>query len=148
MKRKENKRNGKSFFCKKKSETPFGNIVFHGKMHICAKYGNCMMNYALKMAMTMCIWLETHESSYMLSLFVKFFFNICQNSSLSFFLRNSTYKRTPCKRFAFFDIVFIFYYFFSKWVKSYCRWFLRITAGSIESICNTLTLRSLVFGHC
>jgi len=74
MKRKENKRNGKSIFCKKRSETPFGNIVFHGKMHICAKYGNCMTNYALKMAMTMCIWLETHESSYMLSLFVKFFF--------------------------------------------------------------------------
>ena len=112
MKRKENKRNGKSIFCKKRSETPFGNIVFHGKMHICAKYGNCLTNYALKMAMTICIWLETHESSYMLSLFVKFFFNICQNLSLSFFLRNSTYKRTPCKRFAFFDIVFIFFYFF------------------------------------
>ena len=55
------------------SENPFGSIVFHGKMHICAKYGNCMTNYALKMAMTICIWLETHESSYMLSLFVKFF---------------------------------------------------------------------------
>ena len=58
----------------KKSETPFGNIVFQGKMHICAKYGNFMMNYARKMAMTKGIWLETLECSYMVSLFVKVFF--------------------------------------------------------------------------
>ena len=56
------------------SENPFGSIVFHGKMHICAKYGNFMMNYAMKMAMTTGIWLETHESSHMVSLFVKVFF--------------------------------------------------------------------------
>src|SRR6266540_3304750 len=74
MKRKENKRNGKLIFCKKKSETPFGNIVFHGKMHICAKYGHFMTNYAMKMAMTTVIWLESHECSYMMSLFVKVFF--------------------------------------------------------------------------
>ena len=46
------------------SENPFGSIVFHGKMHICAKYGNFMTNYAMKMAMTTGIWLETHESSH------------------------------------------------------------------------------------
>ena len=43
-------------------------------MHICAKYGHFMMNYAMKMAMTTVIWLESHECSYMISLFVKVFF--------------------------------------------------------------------------
>ena len=43
-------------------------------MHICAKYGNFMTNYARKMAMTKGIWLETLECSYMVSLFVKVFF--------------------------------------------------------------------------
>src|SRR5436189_2825867 len=105
------------FFVKKKSETPFGNTVFQGKMHMCAKYGNFMMKYARKMAMTKGICTENLECSYMVSLFVKFFFKICQNSSLSFFLINSTYKKTPCKRFAFFDIFFIFFDFFPKGKK-------------------------------
>src|SRR6266498_4159340 len=102
------------FFCKKKSETPFGNIVFQGKMHICAKYGHFMTNCAMKMAMTTVIWLESHECSYMISHFVIFFLKICENSSLSFFITNSTYNRTPCKKFAFFDIFFIFFDFFSE----------------------------------
>ena len=59
----------------KKSESPFGSIVFQGKMHISAKYGNFMMNYARKMAMTKGIWPETLECSYMVSLFVKVFFS-------------------------------------------------------------------------
>src|SRR6266508_3575187 len=46
-----------------------------------------------------------------------FFFKFCQNSSLSFFLTNSTYKKTPCKRFAFFDIFFIFFEFFGNGEK-------------------------------
>ena len=54
-------------------------------MHICAKYGNCMMNYALKMAMPMCIWFENHESSYMISLFVKFFFQTLSKFKFSIF---------------------------------------------------------------
>src|SRR6266498_145204 len=102
-------------------------------MHICGKYGNCMTNYALKMAMPMCIWFENHESSYMISLLLSFSFKLCQNSSLAFFLRSSTYKRTPCKRFAFFDIFFIIFDFFSKRDKSYCRRFLKITAGSTKA---------------
>src|SRR5438105_3637387 len=105
MKRKEN---GKLIFCKKKLETPFGNR----NMHICAKYGHFMINYAMIMAMTTVIWLESHECSYMISLFVKKILKIFQNSSLLFFLTNSTYKRTPCKKFAFFDIFFIFFVFF------------------------------------
>ena len=43
-------------------------------MHICAKYENFMTKYARKMAMTKGIWLETVECSYMVSLFVKVFF--------------------------------------------------------------------------
>ena len=80
-------------------------------MHICAKYGHIMTNYAMKMAMTTVICLESHECSYMISLFVKFFKKKNQNSSLLFFLTNSTYKRTPCKRIAFFDSFFIFFGF-------------------------------------
>jgi hypothetical protein len=38
----------KHFFCNKKLETPFGNIVCHGKMHLCAKYGHIIMNYAME----------------------------------------------------------------------------------------------------
>src|SRR6266540_4324271 len=112
-------------------ENPFCNIIFHGKMHICAKYGNFMMKYAKKMAMIKGICIENLECSYMVSLFVKvFFFKICQNSSLSFFLTNSTYKKTPCKRFAFFDIFFIFFDFFRKGKKTYCRRLSSGTAGT------------------
>jgi len=75
-KAKKIKENGKSIFCNKKSKTPFGNIVFQGKMHICAKYGNFMMKYARKMAMTKGICIENLECSYMVSLFVKVFFQI------------------------------------------------------------------------
>ena len=74
-KAKKIKENRKSIFCKKKSETPFGNIVFQGKMHMCAKYGNFMMKYARKMAMTKGICTENLECSYMVSLFVKVFFS-------------------------------------------------------------------------
>src|SRR6266540_3844135 len=111
-------------------ENPFCNIIFHGKMHICAKYGNFIMKYARKMAMTKGICIENLDCSYMVSLFVKVFFQICQNSSLSFFLTNSTYKKTPSKRFAFFDIFFIFFEFFGNGEKPLCRRFLKITAGS------------------
>src|SRR5438105_4479754 len=73
-KAKKIKENGKSIFCKKKSETPFGNVVFQGKMHMCAKYGNFMMKYARRMATTKGICTENLECSYMVSLFVKVFF--------------------------------------------------------------------------
>jgi len=44
-------------------------------MHMCAKYGNFMMKYARKMAMTKGICTENLECSYMVSLFVKVFFS-------------------------------------------------------------------------
>ena len=44
--------NGKSKVYTKFSETLFGNVVCHDKMHMCAKYGHIILNYAMDMAMT------------------------------------------------------------------------------------------------
>ena len=46
-----------------------------------------------------------------------FFCKICQKSSLSFLLANTTHKRTPCQRICFSDVFFIFLEFFQKNVK-------------------------------
>ena len=40
-------------------------IVYNAKAHVCAKFGNDVINLAMVMALTLVIWLESHESSYM-----------------------------------------------------------------------------------
>jgi hypothetical protein len=39
------------------------NIVCHAKMHMCAQYGLIQTNYAMNVAITLVIWLESHETS-------------------------------------------------------------------------------------
>jgi hypothetical protein len=48
-------------------------LFWHGKMNICAKVDQNLMNYALNMAMILVILLEKHEASYMIGHFVKVF---------------------------------------------------------------------------
>ena len=50
-------------------ETPFEIIIWHGKMHICAKYGHIIVNCVIDMAMILVIWLESHKYSYMIVYF-------------------------------------------------------------------------------
>ena len=55
--------NGKLIFCSKKMKTPFGDIVYHCKIHTCAQYGAIITNYSLVKVMTKHIFLESHATS-------------------------------------------------------------------------------------
>ena len=55
----------KEFFLRRKLETLFGTIVWHGNMHIYANYDHIIMKFAMGMAITLVIWFENHSCLYM-----------------------------------------------------------------------------------
>ena len=68
--------NEKWFFCAMKMKTFFGNIVPHSNMHSCAQYGTILTNYATIIVITLVIWSESHESSYMRGYFSEHFLKL------------------------------------------------------------------------
>ena len=80
--------NEKSFFCATKMKTPFDNIVSHPKMHMCAQYGHIIINYAMDVAITLVICLESHETSYVIALFENTLFKYLQYSKFVIFHGN------------------------------------------------------------
>ena len=64
------------FFVQKKLKTSLGNIVCHSNMHPCAQCEIIWTNYAMNVAIRLIIWLESHESSFMIAHFREHFFKI------------------------------------------------------------------------
>ena len=91
----------------------YGNIVHNGKTNNCAKFGQIIMDYAMYVAISMCICLGIHTSSYQIGHFVKVFFQTCCIASLIFFQQTSAQKMAPCKGISFFEP--FSFYFLSKW---------------------------------
>ena len=73
------------FFCVKKMKTFFGNIVLHSKIHVCAQYEIIWTNYVTVIAITLVIWAESHESSYMRGHFCEHFFKISSVFQVCYF---------------------------------------------------------------
>ena len=55
-------------------ESCFGHLVYNIKTPVCADHGHDSNNLAMDIAMTLIIWLESHESSYQVVHFGKTFF--------------------------------------------------------------------------
>ena len=70
------RRKGKWIFRPKKMKTSWGSIVCHSKMHPGAWYEVIWTNYAMNVAIRLIIWLDSHESSRMISHFWEHFFKI------------------------------------------------------------------------
>ena len=68
------KKNEKRFFLLNKLEPRFGNIVCHHKTEACAKFGHIIKNYSTDAAISLLVWLEIHESSFMVGHFLEHFF--------------------------------------------------------------------------
>ena len=66
----------KMVFRPKKMKTSLDNIVCHSKMHPCAQYEFIWTNYTMNVAIRLIIWLESHESSHLISHFWEHFFKI------------------------------------------------------------------------
>ena len=62
------------FFLLNKLEPRFGNIVCHHKTEACAKFGHIIKNYSTDAAISLLVWLESHESSFMVGRFLEHFF--------------------------------------------------------------------------
>ena len=77
--------NEKWFFCAKKMKTFFGNIVLHSKMHICVQYEIIWTNYVTVIAITLVIWAESHEFSYMRGHFCEHFLKISSVFQVCYF---------------------------------------------------------------
>jgi hypothetical protein len=56
-------------------------LFWHGKMSICAKVNQILMNYAMNMTMILAILLENHEVSY-IGHFCQGFLKRCRNPCL------------------------------------------------------------------
>ena len=85
---------------------------------------------------TLVIWLESHECLYMIGLFVnEFFWKVCQNLSLSFFLATSTHKRTPCQRISFLNFSSFSLMFFKIGSKSWAHRFIAKTRIFQHHVC-------------
>ena len=69
-------KNGKWFFRPTKMKTSWGNIVSHSNMHPCAQYEIIWTNYAMNVAISLIICLESHESWEMIAHFWEHFFKI------------------------------------------------------------------------
>ena len=89
-----------------------------GNTNICAKFGQIIMDDAMYVAISMCICLGIHTSSYYIGHFVKVFFQTCCSASLIIFPQTSAQKMAPCKGISFFEPFFIFS-FFSKWGQTW-----------------------------
>ena len=59
----------KTVFLLNKLEPRFGNIVCHHKTEACAKFGHIIKNYSTDAAISLLVWLESHESSFMVGRF-------------------------------------------------------------------------------
>ena len=57
-----------------KLEPRFGNIVFHHKTEACAQFGHIIRNYSTDVAISLLVWLESHESSFMVGRLLEHFF--------------------------------------------------------------------------
>ena len=90
----------------------YGNIVHNGNTNICAKFGQIIMDDAMYVAISMCICLGIHTSSYYIGHFVKVFFQTCCSASLIIFPQTSAPKMAPCKGISFFEPFFILSFFF------------------------------------
>ena len=66
----------KIYFPWKENENSLSSIVWNSKMHPCAQYEVIGTNYAMNVALRLIIWLESHESSRMITLFWEQFFKI------------------------------------------------------------------------
>ena len=64
----------KMVFLVNRLEPPFGNIVCHHKTEACAKFGHIIRNYSTDAAIYLLVWLESHESSFMVGRFLEHFF--------------------------------------------------------------------------
>ena len=62
------------FFLLNKLEPRSGNIVCHHKTEACAKFGHIIKNYSTDAAISLLVWLESHESSFMVGSFLEHFF--------------------------------------------------------------------------
>ena len=129
---------------------PFRIIAFYTKIHLFVEYENFIINYALWMV----IWLETYRCLYMIDLFVKKNWTICQKLSLSFFIATSTHKRTPCQRNSSFEYFLNFFYFCEKTVKMtamtiHRKWsnFLNINVSVIQKMIWMAYLNSSNFSN-
>ena len=70
--------NEKCIFCKIKLKTSLSNIMRHAKTNMCAQYGLIQTKYSMYVAVTLVIWLESHETSYVIALFVNTFYKYLQ----------------------------------------------------------------------
>ena len=59
----------KMVFLLNKLEPRFGNIVWHHKTEACAKFGHIIRNYSTDAAISLLVWLERHESSFVVGRF-------------------------------------------------------------------------------
>ena len=59
----------KNDFLLNKLEPRFGNIVCHHKTEACAKFGHIIKNYSTDAAISLLVWLESHESLFMVGHF-------------------------------------------------------------------------------
>ena len=64
----------KNDFLVNRLEPRFGNIVCHHKMEASAKFGHIIKNYSTDAAISLLVWLERHESSFMVGRFLEHFF--------------------------------------------------------------------------
>jgi hypothetical protein len=60
-------------FCAKKMKTSFCNIVYHSESNTFAQYRIIWTKYVMIVAITLVVWLKSHESSYMIALFWEHF---------------------------------------------------------------------------
>ena len=80
--------NGKCIFCEKKMKTPLGNIVWNSKVHPCSWYEVIWTKYAMDVAISLIIWLESHESSRMIAHFWEYFLKIISVLQVYYFSWN------------------------------------------------------------
>ena len=80
--------NEKCIFYKLKLKTSLSNIVRHAKTTIFAQYGPIQKNYSMYVAITLVIWLESHETLYVIAPFENTFYKYLQYCKFVIFCRN------------------------------------------------------------
>ena len=111
-------KNGKWFFRAKKMKTSLGNIVCHSNMHPCAQYEIIWTNYAMNVAITLIIWLESHWSPNVIARFWEHFFKIIAGLQVCYFLGNLATYNDTMRRFPNFFIFLNFLCPFENAVKT------------------------------
>ena len=79
-------KNEKQFFLLNKLEPRFGNIVRHHRTEACAQFWHIIRNYSTDAAISLLVWLESHESSFMVGRFLEHFLKNAGIASLVFLL--------------------------------------------------------------